>query len=414
MKKVEVSKFTSYTLHALFYSVVLSGLILQITEVSVNFFRYDTVSVIKIVMPEDDDVERYFNLCVKNFQVMDEIAFAAILKERNVVPGTEELRDFFYFNLTTSERFKLTKNITTVGGDPNEYNRIYSYSDFICYQKKQNTTSDKRIYQLHKEKIKSLHVFFSPEFPRVDDRRGRVLTLDDGKLILHALSSTTHHTMRLKPPYIDNCTHFPRGKRYHYLYCKNQEKLRLTKMLFRWMLVEVNDSRYLNYSRLNYDTQSPCDDINQQRECDDYVIFTYPSLLLSFTIPLQPSMAIGVTERSNNPSQNIESKPKIEHVDYLTYILGALGSWIGFSFLQLNPVNAFFKRGDQVQPVKRECACEEEISALRSECNIYELRCKEYRMRCDAYVLRTKKNENEINKMKQTQNWLISQLENVH
>ena len=32
------------------------------------------------------------------------------------------------------------------------------------------------------------------------------------------------------------------------------------------------------------------------------------------------------------------SKPKIDDIDYVTYILGALGSWFGFSFIGINPI----------------------------------------------------------------------------
>ena len=88
--------------------------------------------------------------------------------------------------------------------------------------------------------------------------------------------------------------------------------------------------------------------------------------------------ATGMLGPSNVPSQRIVSRPKIENIDYMTYILGALGSWIGFSFIRLNPVNKFLRRIDKVEPQKPECASKEELSALRLKCNIYELRCDAY------------------------------------
>lgn len=42
----------------------------------------------------------------------------------------------------------------------------------------------------------------------------------------------------------------------------------------------------------------------------------------------------------------MESKPRIDNIDYVTYIFGALGSWFGFSFIQLNPVGIFLQRRD--------------------------------------------------------------------
>lgn len=41
---------------------------------------------------------------------------------------------------------------------------------------------------------------------------------------------------------------------------------------------------------------------------------------------------------AHQPSFRIASKAKIEDIDLITYILGALGSWIGFSFLGFNPI----------------------------------------------------------------------------
>lgn len=40
---------------------------------------------------------------------------------------------------------------------------------------------------------------------------------------------------------------------------------------------------------------------------------------------------------ATHPSFEIASKPAIRAIDVITYTLGAMGSWIGFSFLNLNP-----------------------------------------------------------------------------
>lgn len=43
-------------------------------------------------------------------------------------------------------------------------------------------------------------------------------------------------------------------------------------------------------------------------------------------------------ESDVNVSYYIESKPRIDNIDYDTYVLGAMDSWLGFTFLMLNPV----------------------------------------------------------------------------
>lgn len=149
------------------------------------------------------------------------------------------------------------------------------------------------------------------------------------------------------------------------------------KKIFNGIPCEEGDSRYLDYSLsgLWFDDLKNTSCMKYQ-ECDEYAIFTYVSLFSSEINKF--SVAAGVQKKSNVPSQKIVSKPKIENVDYMTYILGALGFWIGFSFIQLNPVNKFFRRIDKVEPQKPEYASKEELSALRLKCNIYELRCNEH------------------------------------
>ena len=39
-----------------------------------------------------------------------------------------------------------------------------------------------------------------------------------------------------------------------------------------------------------------------------------------------------------DPSFAAESKLRIDDIDFVTYILGALGPWLGFSFLAVNPI----------------------------------------------------------------------------
>lgn len=43
------------------------------------------------------------------------------------------------------------------------------------------------------------------------------------------------------------------------------------------------------------------------------------------------------------PSLNAISHPKIEIIDFITYIFGAMGMWIGFSFIVINPFKYFIE-----------------------------------------------------------------------
>lgn len=41
---------------------------------------------------------------------------------------------------------------------------------------------------------------------------------------------------------------------------------------------------------------------------------------------------------SHKPSYTIANSPKIDRLYYITYVLGAAGTWIGFSFMSIEPV----------------------------------------------------------------------------
>ena len=48
-----VSKFTFYILQLIFHSLCLSGLIWQVTQISINFFKYDVIKDINVKTPEE-------------------------------------------------------------------------------------------------------------------------------------------------------------------------------------------------------------------------------------------------------------------------------------------------------------------------------------------------------------------------
>lgn len=43
--------------------------------------------------------------------------------------------------------------------------------------------------------------------------------------------------------------------------------------------------------------------------------------------------------KSQDPSIRVISMPKIDQIDYVTFILGSIGAWLGLSVLNLNPVS---------------------------------------------------------------------------
>ena len=98
-----------------------------------------------------------------------------------------------------------------------------------------------------------------------------------------------------------------------------------------------NQSEYLNQFRRSRSLFFDSCKRYKRKECESQVIFTQilSKNALKFETNSRYEFFYG---KSSMPSLNIESKAKIDTVDLITYIFGALGIWIGFSFIQLNPV----------------------------------------------------------------------------
>ena len=53
MQKKSISKCSYYSLNALFHSLCQAGLLWQVTKVSIDFFSYEVMKDINIIMPEE-------------------------------------------------------------------------------------------------------------------------------------------------------------------------------------------------------------------------------------------------------------------------------------------------------------------------------------------------------------------------
>lgn len=77
-------------------------------------------------------------------------------------------------------------------------------------------------------------------------------------------------------------------------------------------------------------------------DCTMETVFTV-NTMKTIKNPSYKDILLFAVSRSKQASLVITSKARIDDIDFITYILGALGSWIGFSFLSINPIPYFFK-----------------------------------------------------------------------
>lgn len=104
-------------------------------------------------------------------------------------------------------------------------------------------------------------------------------------------------------------------------------------------IISIHDTSYFNKTRYHSNEES-CN--NLPPDCNKTVHIT--SAATGEKTSESPEVDVGIYPNDGNePSFTLESKPRIDNIDYVTYILGALGSWLGFSFLGVNPIPYLLK-----------------------------------------------------------------------
>ena len=343
MAKVIVSKRSYYILLSIFYSLILSGLVWQITQISVNFFKFEIVSDIKVIMPEKENLPKYFNLCFVNYEVIDNDRYEKYCKARHVKPNESN----FNYEIPVKDRFNITQHkVSEFGYDVIRYIR----NVLICYHGN-ITRSYATIVKSLLPNVKVMGASFSQVYPMIDFERFQFLpeTNQINQSSAQLLSSNVYTMKRLQFPYTDTCIKYQYTQRASYSKCMNEKTTARSEKLYQDVTIAENEGLdFLNMTIISesykiHDTK--CDEILLHPNCYENSIFTYfnpgPAVFGTDEIKL-----VLVGDENTLPSFWIESKPRIDNIDYVTYIFGALGSWIGFSFIQLNRVGIFFQRQD--------------------------------------------------------------------
>lgn len=159
---------------------------------------------------------------------------------------------------------------------------------------------------------------------------------------------------KLKWPYTERCKDYTTPEFKNRLQavsnCVNRLSLNESGFLFKQKILRTR-SKYLNYSigpSENYTKyQEICEKGNPSPDCLQYVHLT---VISPFQVVSEKNMALRKlyyeTGHNTYPSFFIKSKPRIDDIDYVTYILGSLGAWLGFSFIATNPIPYFFRMDD--------------------------------------------------------------------
>lgn len=361
MAKKEVSKITFTVCTSLYHALCIAGLIWQVVQISTNYFKFEVVSDIKIILPESDKGNKFLNICFQNNEVLNDTVYEKIKSEYektfddlNKMGSDEESIKSIVIdnNFTIGQHFEIGISDEKLFIHKNRINiTIFVTKRMICYQIK-DTIYDPvyAINQTHLSSVTYAHFSASSEYPNIDLFRLQPVTEinDLGRSKIIIFKPVSYFIDKLSWPFIDNCINFSqlgyRDKHHAIVSCLNEREIaRNHDRAFRGMLFTQNDRNMMDkrLSILTNDSElgSDCEKyLSKVDDCHREIIFS--NLKLDDT-PSAFNMTgvIGLVRlKGNSPSYGITSKPRIDHIDYVTYIFGSLGSWIGFSFLLINPI----------------------------------------------------------------------------
>lgn len=360
MAKKEVGIYTFQLCTIILYTICLLGLAWQITQISINYFAFDVVSDIKIIMPEEIHGTKSLNLFFPIYEVKNETIFEKIWKkyfpnhsisvsnEIEIIRDTFTLEDLLDIAISPTKLFKNITNETIVS----ICGRLIGYHI-------PNILFNSRTYLNQKYLLNVSFAFLTVggTFPDIDIHRFLPATElgDTDRRISISIESHSYFVTKLSFPYVDDCINYSKFG------FRNQDDaiikcVRNISTLYGFMT--RNDSSFLQ-SRSLMRTDSAkehlrgCDLKYHKGDCMKESIFTIIHQYMQPRVNKTNTELIRIDdidnlielymEKGNEPSFKVESKPRINLIDFITYILGAMGSWLGFSFIACNPIPYFLK-----------------------------------------------------------------------
>lgn len=356
-----------------FFSVI--GSCWQIFSISINFFQFDIVSVISITKPGTIE-PKTINICFDIQTVINDTKFQN-LKSKS--PGQEEWNtDYEYImmrnRLTSKEKNFITYDIDEIfpRGDVSTGPRMkFGFGKIICYQLSDGNLAlmpndiaemGRLSVRSHKKDVVSMFgTFFDGKL--IDSPAVAIVTefghfpeqvsIDSGMDDMWHVVLTTHSfkVTKLPSPYTDDC--------YDYTNNGHRDKNDAVDYCVEVLCNKLyNSSSSKTFFTIGNDFESSIvPTVNMTKHCNDrhFRDNCHHETHFDTVIGSDKSTAdfkLFEIQASDVASYVIVSNPKMDNIDYVTYVFGALGTWFGFSFLMINPVDLVFKQSNNlVDPV---------------------------------------------------------------
>lgn len=121
MAKKHVSKYTYYTARIIYHALCLAGLVWQVTQISMNFFKFDVIKDINVLMPEEvKNSNLQMNICFKNYEILQYDYYIRYMIEQQFGETARKNADSKFTkrkvvtSMTLDERFTITMGKKTI------------------------------------------------------------------------------------------------------------------------------------------------------------------------------------------------------------------------------------------------------------------------------------------------------------
>lgn len=336
-------------------------------QISLVYFQFQVVTEMKVILPEKHQSKlNNVNICTWKYQLKNETIFKKHFKESNMNVGKG-----FILNMTVEEQFQIAiraKELFTNKKYERKVNIIeFMFNSWFCFQL-QDVKFDVFYFLEQRILTEVQYIWLSSSLPYPDIDEQRIQTSgnvkDDLSPPLFLIQSYSYIMKKLQWPHSDNCINYQdlgfNRQQNAIDNCINDLLMQNEKKMYRKIMILRNDSKLNSYksyipSYINLNSSVAINCKRKFENNDDCYTESVFSLLKSQESAQKEygQSVLVLLEPSQTPSMNIESKTKLAIVEYLTYILGALGSWLGFSFIGCNPVPCFLAKKKLNQPTPR-------------------------------------------------------------
>lgn len=413
---MKISNKVLYHITNYFYHLgCLAGLSWQTVEISINYFKYLTVSSINIRMPGREE-QKSLNICFEGIDMCKLDTFQEILnaysssthgkrtlysihsKRKTEAEERAEDREFYGLPipepldwnisnsfdmrmlyddlLTIADKFKVSYKFHEIF-DHSE--ALFNHSDLIgtnfildyytCYNINRDSTAAPFIqidwdsgfgvrdidhYQFNQilsrnsnmiEDVGNIYAFMSTPgiIPWKEFYFNPIIFAKASKQLYIDLTSYGHYIEKLQLPYIDACINY---SMLNYMDrsdavndCINNLGIKHHNEGYRRKIFLIS-TNYTTTDLRQY--REKCEIKYSNSDCKSANIYT-TNVVTEQNIDDRENEIQIASELSKDPSIEITSQPKIANIDYVTYVLGACGTWFGFCFLMINPADLISK-----------------------------------------------------------------------